>query len=335
MRSVANIIKTKDLSRKSFDLIRGFTLLELLVTITIIGTLSSIMLIAGRGSLVKSRDTQRKSDVKNIGDALELFYADYGVYPPGSNGNIEACPYNSATSTGATCEWGVSEFSDDRGTVYFSRLPSDPDASQRYTYFTPAARNYYILYADFENEDDQDISTLGCSNNACDGHDYFVASPSAPLENIYAEPTPTSPSTPTPVPPTNTPTPIVTNTPIPTNTPVPTATPTSTPIPTPTPTQAILVVVRTGVMVDRTCSAVCATNGGTCISAGTDLQGTNLLRKYPVSITTCNETPFQSQADSCTRSMANTSATCVDNYYTGGGFPPSYNAEWTRCRCGL
>ncbi len=60
----------------------GFTLIELLVVIAIIGLLSSIVL-AGLGTArMKSRDAKRIAEFKQIQNALELYYQDYGTYPP-------------------------------------------------------------------------------------------------------------------------------------------------------------------------------------------------------------------------------------------------------------
>jgi len=61
----------------------GFTLIELLVVITVIGALSGILLgvINSGGIRAKARDSQRKSDIKKIQTALELYFADYRSYP--------------------------------------------------------------------------------------------------------------------------------------------------------------------------------------------------------------------------------------------------------------
>ena len=59
----------------------GFTLLELLVVVAIIGFLSTISVVALTASQQSSRDKQRKLDQLTIIKAAELFTNDFGVAP--------------------------------------------------------------------------------------------------------------------------------------------------------------------------------------------------------------------------------------------------------------
>jgi prepilin-type N-terminal cleavage/methylation domain-containing protein len=60
----------------------AFTLIELLVVISIIGLLSTIAVVSLGSARMNARNTQRKANLVQISKALELYYADYGVYPP-------------------------------------------------------------------------------------------------------------------------------------------------------------------------------------------------------------------------------------------------------------
>lgn len=60
---------------------RGFTLVELLITISIISILSAIGLVSYTNLVKNSRDAKRQSDVKFIQSALEQYHADQKYYP--------------------------------------------------------------------------------------------------------------------------------------------------------------------------------------------------------------------------------------------------------------
>ena len=53
---------------------KGFTLIELLVVIAIIGVLSSIVLVSMGGARTDARNTARKSDMRQIITAQEMYY---------------------------------------------------------------------------------------------------------------------------------------------------------------------------------------------------------------------------------------------------------------------
>lgn len=132
---------------------KGFTLVELLVVMAIIGVLASIGVGSFRNSQARGRDANRKSDLKQIGHALELYYADYGQYPNAVGTQIAGCP----STTNTTCAWGTGSFTDTR-TVYFKTLPSDPVNQYNYLYrIVPASNNQkYQLFAYLETPNDPD-----------------------------------------------------------------------------------------------------------------------------------------------------------------------------------
>jgi prepilin-type N-terminal cleavage/methylation domain-containing protein len=63
---------------------RGFTLVELLIVIAIIGVLMGLALAGMRFAQQRARDLQRENAVRNISTALESYYVDNQKYPAGS-----------------------------------------------------------------------------------------------------------------------------------------------------------------------------------------------------------------------------------------------------------
>lgn len=59
----------------------GFTIVELLIVIVIIGILAAITIVAYNGIQGRARDTQRAQDMQTIVKALEIYKATNGVYP--------------------------------------------------------------------------------------------------------------------------------------------------------------------------------------------------------------------------------------------------------------
>ena len=97
---------------------RGFTLLELLIVIAIIGILVAMGTVSYSTAQKKARDAQRQADLKAIQNAFEQYYADHdGSYPascatPGTNylpSGLPTDPRGFAYGTG-TCNLDEYEF---------------------------------------------------------------------------------------------------------------------------------------------------------------------------------------------------------------------------------
>ena len=69
---------------------KGFTLIEILIVIAIIGLLASVVLVSFPGAMKKARDAQRIHDLDQIRTALILYYGSYGNW----------------VGTGSGCGWG-------------------------------------------------------------------------------------------------------------------------------------------------------------------------------------------------------------------------------------
>ena len=156
----------------------GFTLVELLVVMAILGILTVVTLGNFRTSQIKARDAQRKHDLREITSALEAYYNDHSTYPPASDvtsgGMIKACGCNDSS-----CDWtidlGTRDFCDTNKTVYMSKVPGDPTGDPYYCYYSE--NNLYRLYAKLENKNDPDILTGGTRTCATvGGYNFGISS---------------------------------------------------------------------------------------------------------------------------------------------------------------
>lgn len=137
---------------------RGFTLLELIIIMVILGVLAG--LISGNllNSLKKGRDSQRKSDLAQVKNALELFYEDMGEYPKFA-----------ITWEGKLCQTSACGANEK---VYMYKLPKDPkNPTLSYSYNTDANGTYYRLYSCLENPE-QVLNTVSTNNGSftCAGY---------------------------------------------------------------------------------------------------------------------------------------------------------------------
>lgn len=59
----------------------GFTIVELLIVIVVIGILAALVLNSFRGVQERARDTERRTDINAQAGQLEVYYTDNGGYP--------------------------------------------------------------------------------------------------------------------------------------------------------------------------------------------------------------------------------------------------------------
>ncbi|MBI4084649.1 MAG: prepilin-type N-terminal cleavage/methylation domain-containing protein [Candidatus Levybacteria bacterium] len=134
---------------------RGFTLIELIIVVTIIGILSSLLLANLVGIRGRVRDGQRKSDLTQIKQALEIYRSDNGAYPLDSSElNLSQCR----------------EKFESGGNVYMQKIPCDPLDSYPFTYRYAASSDgtTYTLSACLENINDAK-KTDPTNLDPCDG----------------------------------------------------------------------------------------------------------------------------------------------------------------------
>ncbi|MEK7648542.1 MAG: prepilin-type N-terminal cleavage/methylation domain-containing protein [Patescibacteria group bacterium] len=121
---------------------KGFTLVELLVVVAIIGLMAGIATVSVNSVRSKARDARRVADIKQIQNALELYYSDSGTYPAAEVAKIGEGSGVAISNLGFTTAVGVGD------SVYLNPVPKDPASTQSYVYPTPAAptKDYIIEF---------------------------------------------------------------------------------------------------------------------------------------------------------------------------------------------
>lgn len=117
---------------------RGFTLIEILVVVAIIGILTSVAVVGYAQARMKARDSQRMSDLRQVQRALELYYLANNQYP-----SETWCDSSRGSSGTAGCETVSGTAWDTSSAIwtalvptYIQALPVDPlnNASYYYVY---------------------------------------------------------------------------------------------------------------------------------------------------------------------------------------------------------
>ncbi|MDD5318576.1 MAG: prepilin-type N-terminal cleavage/methylation domain-containing protein [Candidatus Pacebacteria bacterium] len=98
------------MSKIKFGKKSGFTLIELLVVIAIIALLSAVVLVALTSARQRGRDAQRISDIRQLRNALQLYYTTNKTFPTSLAGlvptYISKLPTDPLGNTGAACRNG-------------------------------------------------------------------------------------------------------------------------------------------------------------------------------------------------------------------------------------
>ncbi len=82
----------------------GFTLMEMLIVVTIIGILSAIIIPRLFTSTTSAKRSAREAERQTINSQIELFYFIEGRYPDGSAADATSGDYSAATWTDCAIE---------------------------------------------------------------------------------------------------------------------------------------------------------------------------------------------------------------------------------------
>jgi prepilin-type N-terminal cleavage/methylation domain-containing protein len=110
----------------------GFTIIELLIVIAIIGILATLVLTNFQGAQAKGRDTVRTSDINSVYQKLEEFYNENGGYPDGALQDTVEQGVNNAETDGSESVFpGIDEgalIDEDNAFITSSFFTTDPPA---------------------------------------------------------------------------------------------------------------------------------------------------------------------------------------------------------------
>ncbi len=155
---------------KSFAFRRagGFTLVELLMVIIIIGIVSLLSASSYRTAQIKSRDTERKANLNALHKSLMMYYNDTGSFPNLASDRLFG---NSAVGlTGAN------------GIIYMRETPKDPKDSGDYKYVYKTDGKMFNLFANLENKKDSQCKTAPYQVSGVN-YCYGLSSPNAIVKN--------------------------------------------------------------------------------------------------------------------------------------------------------
>lgn len=124
-------------TRRSRRAERGFTLVEIMVVVVIIGLLAAIIGPQLLGQVDRGTLTRVKSDLRGIESALHLYYLDNGRFPSNEHG-LTALVQNPGEA--AAPNWNP------RCYLERCQLPRDPWGNP-YQYRYPGQRGEYDLYS--------------------------------------------------------------------------------------------------------------------------------------------------------------------------------------------
>lgn len=92
--------KARYAAKAAFQKERGFTIVELLIVIVVIGILAAISIVAYNGVSQSAKNTATIAAAKQAVNAINLYITEQGTYPATGNRCL---------TTGQPCNWGANE----------------------------------------------------------------------------------------------------------------------------------------------------------------------------------------------------------------------------------
>lgn len=97
-----------EIGRRAWRGLDGFTMIELMIVVSIIGILATLAAPTYQASVVKAKEAALRQDLSTLRDVLDQHKADQGKYPPSlsamvGTGYLRAIPKDPLT--GSTTTW--------------------------------------------------------------------------------------------------------------------------------------------------------------------------------------------------------------------------------------
>lgn len=128
---------------KKREMKSGFTLFELLVSISIIGILTALASVAFSGAQKKARDARRMQDMKAVQTAAEQYYS-------------QSANYNYPITNSGSWVSGT-------GSTIIALLPSDPKSTGWTAYSYTQTTSDYCICASMESSTNGNSTTAACA----------------------------------------------------------------------------------------------------------------------------------------------------------------------------
>jgi len=130
---------------------KGFTLIEILVVVTIIGLLAAVTSVTYSQISKQSRDAKRKTDLEQTRAAVEMYRSNNNSYPITISAGTSICDPAGCPPT---------------GNKYLNKVPTDPKYPT-YTYYYSGSVSNYTLGAYLETGGTNCQAGCGSNCNYC------------------------------------------------------------------------------------------------------------------------------------------------------------------------
>jgi prepilin-type N-terminal cleavage/methylation domain-containing protein len=140
----------------------GFTLVELLLVIAMLGLLATFVIFSLQGQTAKARDSSRRLDIKQYQTAIEAYANTNSTYPIHTSKVVATSLCSTELRITGTCT-------------------DDPQGVNHYYYISDASGTSFVLWATLEYPKSPITYWVVCSNGKSDTWESLPGSSTCPL----------------------------------------------------------------------------------------------------------------------------------------------------------